>query len=402
MVEPQRNFGLMKSKPKVLRIINRFNLGGPTYNAAYLTKYLEDDFETLLIGGQKMESEESSLHITDALQLTPEIIPEMSRAFSPMNDLNALRKISKIIQSFKPDIVHTHASKSGALGRIAAKLNHVDVVVHTFHGHVFENYFGPFKSNAIMQSERLFAKMSTRIVAISNKQKQDLVNKFHIANASKFEIIPLGFDLRRFTENNAEKRSAFRSKYNLNSDDVAVGIIGRLVPIKDHQLFINAMALLKKKNISFKAFIIGDGELKERLQSSLADLGLNNEENNPNIIFTSWIHEVDKAIAGLDIIALSSLSEGTPVSLIEAQAGSKPVVSTHVGGVEDIIIENETGFLSPASDELAFSINLEKLILNDKLRREMGEKGKKFSHENFGVNRLVSDMKKLYIDLLNQ
>jgi glycosyltransferase involved in cell wall biosynthesis len=157
---------------KILRIINRFNLGGPTYNAAYLTKYLENDYETLLVGGKHDESEKSSMHILDNLGLKPIIIPEMQRSINPINDRIAYKKIQKIIAEFQPDIVHTHAAKAGALGRRAAYNAGVKQIYHTFHGHVFHSYFGTLKTNFYKNIERNLAKKSTKIIAISEIQKK--------------------------------------------------------------------------------------------------------------------------------------------------------------------------------------------------------------------------------------
>ena len=225
--------------PRVLRIINRFNLGGPTYNAALLTRYMPEQYETLLIGGAKEESENDSLHITSALDLNPIIIPDMSREINFKDDRRAYQKIKQLIKWFEPDIVHTHASKAGALGRLAAYHSGVDNVVHTFHGHVFHSYFNPLKTKAYIRIEKYLAKRSDAIVAISELQKDELVNTFAIAEAEKVHTIPLGFNLDPFKENVDEKRRSFRTKYKVLEDEIAIGIIGRLVPIKNHRMFIS-------------------------------------------------------------------------------------------------------------------------------------------------------------------
>ena len=224
--------------PKVLRIINRFNIGGPTYNAAYLTKYLPEEYETLLIGGDKEESEDSSQHILGELGINPVIIPEMRRAIRFGNDYSAYKKIKQIIEEFKPDIVHTHASKAGTLGRMAAFSCKVPAVVHTFHGHVFHSYFNKTKTKIFKRIERKLAQKSSAIVAISNTQKQELGLVHKIADLNKIEVIPLGFDLNRFQENLSKKRAVFRTKYQIEDDEIAIGIIGRLVPIKNHDFFL--------------------------------------------------------------------------------------------------------------------------------------------------------------------
>ena len=397
----------MNKKIKILRIINRFNLGGPTFNAAYLTKYLSDDFETLLVGGDKDDSEESSTFILDQLNLTPVIIPEMRRNIGFKEDKIAYQKLKKIIKEFKPDIVHTHASKAGTLGRLAAYKCKVPIIIHTFHGHVFHSYFGKTKTLIFKNIERYLARKSSAIIAISDIQKQELSSEHKICKASKIKVIPLGFDLSRFQENQEEKRISFRKKYLLDDDEIAIGIIGRLVPIKNHRLFIDSINEIKKKTSKkIRAFIIGDGEEKNNLLNYCAELKIDfvefsKEHEKATITFTSWIKDIDWANAGLDIIALSSLNEGTPVSLIEAQAANKPIVTTNVGGVENILLPNITGLIVKSNNLIEFSEALFKLVENDELRLNMGKKGWLHVKDKFHFTRLVNDMEKLYVSLLN-
>lgn len=389
---------------KVLRIINRLNLGGPTYNATYLSKYLEPKYETLLVAGMKDDSEASSEFITEKLGLKPIFIKNMHRSINPINDRKAYKEIVKIIREFKPDIVHTHAAKSGALGRLAAINEGVPIILHTFHGHVFHSYFNPIKTKIFLFIERYLAKKSTKTIVISNKQFEELYNDFHITTKDKFEIIPLGFDLARFSENKEIKRKNFRKKYNLEKNDIAIGIIGRLVPVKNHSFFLQAFKKAKEntsKNI--KAIIIGDGELREQIFEEAKKLNLNiNKTNSENtdIIFTSWIKAIDTALPGLDIVALTSLNEGTPVSLIEAQAAAIPIISTRVGGIEDVVVENETALLSDKNDIEDFSKNILCLVENSEKRKQFSKTGPSVVETKFSFKRLVSDMEKLYDSLL--
>ncbi|MCK9206580.1 MAG: glycosyltransferase [Salinivirgaceae bacterium] len=395
--------------PRVLRIINRFNLGGPTYNAAYLTRYLSSDFDSILVGGTKEEFEESSEYIVRGLGINPIIIPEMRRSVNPANDLIAYRKISKLIKQFKPDIVHTHASKAGTIGRLAAIRNDVPVIVHTFHGHVFHSYFGSSKTNIFINIEQGLANKCSKIIAISDKQKEELSEVYKIAPSEKFEVIPLGFDLQRFQENNAAKRAEFRRQYRLTEDDVAIGIVGRLAPVKNHELFIRAIQQVKAKtNTPIKAFIIGDGELRDDLQGLCSSIGIdfqyapNGNAKPPTITFTSWIKNIDTAYPGLDIVAMTSLNEGTPVSLIEAQAANKSIISTNVGGIENIVIPNGTALLTKNNCISDFSEKLLELVDNKELRESQASKGWEHVRNKFHYTRLVHDMEQLYYNLLNQ
>src|ERR1035437_10064667 len=384
--------------PKVLRIINRFNLGGPTYNAAYLTKYLSPEFETLLIGGMKDDSEGSSEFILKNLGVDYRILPQMKRSINPFNDLLAYNEIKRIIKEFKPDIVHTHAAKAGALGRRAAFACNVPVTLHTYHGHVFHSYFGSVKTSVFKMIERSLTKQTSAIVAISQKQKQELVEEHKIAPAEKVHVIPLGFDLNRFHENLDEKRKAFHAKYNLQDDEIAIGIIGRLAPVKNHSLFLEAIKFVRENSQKkIRAFIVGDGEERQNLESKTKEFGLSDV-----IVFTSWEKEVDKVYPGLDIVCLTSFNEGTPVSLIESQAANKPIVSTNVGGIENIVIANETALLCENNNLTEFSDQLLKLIENPDLRIKIEQKGWIHVKEKFHYTRLVSDMEKLYLKLLKK
>lgn len=390
--------------PKVLRIINRFNIGGPTYNAAYLSKYLSKDFETLLVAGEKDESEDSSQFILHELGLKPIIIPEMKREINLKNDRIAYQKIKEIIADFKPDIVHTHASKAGAIGRLAAHKMKVPVILHTFHGHVFHSYFGKVKTTIYKTIERNLARKSIKIIAISPIQKKELSTIHKIAKPNKIEVIPLGFDLNKFRDNQKFKRNSFRQKWLIEDDEIAIGIIGRLVPIKNHHFFLNiAKEVAERTTKKVRFLIIGDGELREELQDYCEQLKIDfsteKETRNSLLSFTSWITEIDVALAGLDIVALTSKNEGTPVSLIEAQAAGKPIVSTNVGGIENIVIPNKTALLSNIYDEQSFTENMLFLIEDDNKRMAFSQKG---THvfKSFHYDRLVSDMEKLYYKLL--
>jgi len=391
---------------RVLRIVNRFNLGGPTFNAAYLTKYLSPEYETMLIGGIHEDDEESSEFILNNLGINAIILPEMRRSINGIGDYQAYRKIKKIIKEFKPDIVHTHASKAGMLGRKAAVDLNVPVIVHTFHGHVFHSYFNPIKTRTFIQIERFLASKTDAIIAISQAQKNELRNVFCIAPEDKINVIPLGLDLSRFITNQDEKRYVFRKENFLDDDEIAVAIVGRLVPIKNHQLFVKAIAQAKQKTgKKIRAFIVGDGQSRDEIEALAHKLNLVISPNGtttlkPDIRFSSWIKNVDYVYAGVDIVALTSLNEGTPVSLIEAQAAGKPIVSTNVGGIKDISIEGKSILLSENNDEKAFIENFIKLINDNELRAKMKNSARDFILKQFDYHRLVSDVSELYSHLL--
>lgn len=394
--------------PRVLRILNRLAVGGPVLNATYLTKYMAPDFETILVVGEKEDHEKSAAYLADQLGINYVTIKGMGRSISPASDYFAYRDLKKLIKSFQPDIVHTHAAKPGALGRMAASASKVPVIIHTFHGHVFHSYFNSAKSKFFIKAERYLGKKSDAIVAISEQQKKELVSDFKIAPENKFKVIPLGFDLDRFKVDKSQKRLRFRKEFNVADDEIAVGIIGRLVPVKNHYLFLKAIKyVFDNTGKKVKAFIIGDGETRKDLEKVASEVGMNfttesNAEHPHRLVFTSWRSDVDVINAGLDIVCLTSFNEGTPVSLIEAQAANKPIVSTRVGGIADIVIEGETALLADVQNSQQFSDHLLQLVQDDVLRGKLGQNSDSYVMERFSYQRLVKDMSNLYYQLLEK
>jgi glycosyltransferase involved in cell wall biosynthesis len=392
--------------PKVLRILNRLIIGGPLLNASYLTKYMAPEFETMLVVGEKESHEKDAGFFTSELGIEPVYVPEMGRSINPFKDLAAYRKIRRIIHDFKPDIVHTHAAKPGAIGRLAARAAGVKGIVHTYHGHVFHSYFNSFKTKTFIQLERWLGKKTDAIIAISDEQFHELSSVYRIAPPGKFRVIPLGLDLDRFETDSTNKRIAFRSAYNITDDQVVITITGRLVPIKQHVLFLEGIRyVMQHGGRKIKAFIVGDGETRGALEAKAKELGIpfttEKDPDHPHeLVFTSWRSDIDNINAGSDIIALTSLNEGTPVSLIEAHAAGKPVVSTRVGGIASIVEDGVTGLLSAVNDQAAFCENLCRMVRDDSMRLRMGSGAAARVREKFSYHRLVKDMSGLYHELL--
>lgn len=375
-------------------------MGGPTYNATFLTRFLSDDFETLLVGGMPEEDETDSLHILKQYGIEPLLIKEMKRQPSFFQDRAAYKKLKNIMAEFKPDIVHTHASKAGALGRRAANSLGISVVLHTFHGHVFHSYFGTFKTKIYKAIERGLASKSSGIIAISEIQKKELTQIHNICEESKIKVIPLGFDLSRFNAAKNEFRESTREEFGILENEVAVAIVGRLVPVKNHLLFINALGnVIKDLTVPVKVFIVGDGSERSNIEEAVQSL-----PKSPllKIKLTSWIQDIAKFNAGMDFICLTSNNEGTPVSLIEAQAANIPVITTDVGGVRDIVLEGETGFIVPKNDVASLSDKMRLLIEDEKLRKKMSQNGWTFVEHKFHYSTLVKNMEEYYHSLIGK
>lgn len=392
---------------KVLRIFNRFVIGGPVLNAMLLTKNLAPEFETKLITGIEDVGEHRANFLIDEYGVEPFFINEMRRSVNPFQDAIAYRAISKIIKEFKPDIVHTHAAKAGAVGRAAAIAANVPVILHTFHGHSFHSYFNKLANQTFINIERQLAKRSTKIIAISELQKKELVETFRICDDEKMVIVPNGIDLTKFTENQAEKREQWRARFNIPQNALLVGIVGRLAPIKNHRFFVDIIDHIVKNNDrpDLHFVIVGDGEMRDEIQAGLTAKSVSynyfpDDEYLKKTLFTSWEKEMDYVYAGLDIVCLTSLNEGTPISVIEAQAASRPVVSTNVGAVADTMQDGESGFLVHNFDVADFAARLTDLLDSPELRASMGNAGKEFAFKKYSHIRLIEDMRQLYRNLL--
>ena len=391
----------MSKKIKILRIINRFNLGGPTYNVTFLSAFMSDKFETKLIGGGHENYEGDALFIPHKYGVEPQIIDSLQREINFKKDKQALKEIRQIIKEYQPDIVHTHASKSGAIGRLAAIKENVPIIVHTFHGHVFHSYFGKFKTQFYKSVERYLAKKSTAIVTISDIQKNELVNIHRIMPKNKAKVINLGFDLTKFQTNQEEKRLKFVEEYRIDENEVCIGIIGRLTAIKNHQMFFEVIKnVASKTDQTIKVFVIGGGELENELKTQAKII--ENKLDKSIFTFTSWIKDVDVPLSRLDVVCLTSHNEGTPVSLIEAQASNVVVMSTNVGGVKDILIEGETGYVIDDFSVNEYSNKLLDLIENKEKRQKMSQNGWDYVKEKFHYTTLCKNMENLYLELLKE
>jgi glycosyltransferase involved in cell wall biosynthesis len=256
------------------------------------------------------------------------------------------------------------------------------------------------KTNIFKTIERRLARKSTGIIAISDLQKKELSQVHKICPANKIKVIPLGFDLEKFRVNLAENRISVRAKYGIKDEEVAVAIVGRLAPIKNHDFFLKLVESILSKGIEkAKFFIVGDGELKNEIEEKCKEI---NTKFGEKVFMTSWIKDIATFNAGMDIMCLTSDNEGTPVSLIEGQASSLPIISTDVGGVKDIVDEGVTGFIIPKGDLNQFTEKMALLIENEEIRKKMSQNGWNFVRDKFHYMRLASDMGKYYRELLKK
>lgn len=382
---------------KIVRIIARLNVGGPAIHTVLLSEALNrGGYVDILVIGSVSESEGDMSYFAEQKNVKPVVIPEMKRDISFVDDIKAFFQLCSIIRKERPDIVHTHAAKAGTLGRLAAIVSGVPVKIHTFHGHVFDGYFSPFKAKIFLTIERFMALFTDRVITVSDAVRDEIVHKLKVTSDKKCVVIPLGLELDPFL--GCEKRSGIlRKEFGIGDDVVLVGIIGRLVPIKNHKMFSDAAKMIidNRPAKGIKFLIIGDGEMRPWLEDYTNKLGI-----EQNVIFTGWRKDLAPVYSDLDIVALTSLNEGTPVSLIEAMASAKPVIATDVGGVRDIVIDGENGFLVKSNDVGGFSDKLIDLLSDKAKRDRFGMCGRESVKMKYSKERLVKDIESLYEECL--
>ncbi len=331
-------------KRVLARVITRLNIGGPAQQAIALTAALNgDDFRSVLFAGREDPREGSLWGAAEAAGVSPVRVPGLGRAIRPAADLIALAALTRHLRRLQPDLVHTHTAKAGTVGRVAALLAAVPVRVHTFHGHVLTGYFGPAATALFRRIEAALARRSTLLVAVSPRQRDELI-ALGVAEPERITVIPLGLDLAPFL-NAAPHAGRLRAELGLSPETPLVGLVARLVPIKGVDLFLRAAALLRERIPQVRLVIAGDGPEREALEGQAAALGLDGA-----LCFLGWRHDLPALYADLDLLALSSRNEGTPVCLLEAMAAGVPVVAAAVGGVPDLVQDRVTGRLTPPQD----------------------------------------------------
>lgn len=371
------------------------NVGGPARHVAILHNGLDpEQFESMLVYGEVSSTEGSLLSLLgpDAHAVS---LPELGREISPLADSVTLVKLIKLMRATRPDIVHTHTAKAGFVGRLAARLTGVPIIVHTFHGHVFHGYFSPRKTALFLKLERWLASASLRLVTISPRLRDEIVS-YGVADSDKFEVVPLGLQLSPHRDY-PRRSGEFRRTLGISENALLVGAVGRLVPIKNLGLLLEAACVARRDAPHLHVVFVGDGELRRELEDKADSLGLADA-----VTFAGWQRDLPAVYADLNATVITSHNEGTPACLIEAMASGCPVIATGVGGIPDMIDPGRTGQLVPPGDVDALATAIVRLDREPDLARHMADEARGESLARYDEQRLVSDIERLYLQLARE
>ena len=388
---------------RVARIITRLNIGGPSIQAIDLSRELAaNGFDTRLIHGRLAAGEGDMTALLPLGDTDRVYVEDLVRPISPLRDLRAWWRIYQALREWRPDIVHTHMAKAGSIGRLAALAYNAtrgaaDLarLIHTYHGHVFEGYFGSPATRVFLLVERWLAKRTDALIAISPEVRKDLLETYGVASREQLRLIPLGFNLNRLLSVTDVDRERARAALAVPAGAIVVTTVGRLTAIKQHTLFLEVAERLARESDRFHFLIVGDGELRAALEANAAALGL-----GARVRFLGWRGDLETIYGATDIFVLTSRNEGTPVALIEAMATGVASVSTDVGGVRDVVTGGELGRLVPFGDAAALAGAVAELAQAPRVRAEMGIAGRASVRERFHAARLINDISALYWQLL--
>jgi glycosyltransferase involved in cell wall biosynthesis len=382
------------SPVRVLRIIARLNIGGPAIHATLLSEQLDRlGYETVLVSGTEEEGEGSYLDLRPSRLRDLRRLPELGREIRGVRDLSALWRLVRLIREVRPQIVHTHTAKAGTLGRLAAWLCGTPIIVHTYHGHVFHGYFSPAKTRVFVAIEQWLARRTRCLVTVTPRVRQEVLDQ-GIGVPERFEVVPLGFDLTSFLRAE-DQRGRLRAELGLPAGTPTIGIVARLVPIKAHERFFEMAALVAGRVPEARFLVVGDGERRAELEAMAVRLGLAERTH-----FLGWRGDLDVIYADLDVVALTSKNEGSPVALIEAMAAARPVVAADVGGVADVVDSGRTGIVVEPGEAAAMASAIVGLLADPAMAVRLGAAAREHATRTYGSERLVRDIDHLYRRLL--
>lgn len=383
------------NKIKVAQIITRMDWGGSPDIVRIICERLDPEkYDFKLILGPSEHASAKTKAFLEKIKDKVIYLPRLKRDINLFHDFLSFVSLYRIFKREKFDIVHTHTSKAGALGRLAAKLAGVKKTIYFSHGHIFYGYFSKFFSKIIILVERFLSLFTTKFIVLTELEKRDMI-AYKVSGPEKIEIVNSGLELdiyKTVVMNAAQKKA----QLGIEKEELVVGMIGRLEPIKDPGCLVEAAQLIIEQCANLRFLIIGEGSLRQGLEKRCKELGIFHK-----FIFLGWREDVPEIIPVLDLLVLPSLNEAVGRVIVEAGACGVPTVATNVGGVPLVVQGNLTGMLFSAKDRQALAKAVIELLRNDQKRREMGTQAMQWVSDKFSAEVMVKRISDIYEGLIN-
>ena len=388
----------------IIHVITRLDYGGSAQNTMLTTLGHHRDLFTPLIvaglpgrwdaqGGQL--ATEVNCRRLDRAGIRWHLVSTLVRPVRPLEDLRALWELIRLFRREKPALVHTHTSKAGVLGRIAAWMAGVPAIVHTPHGHVFYGHFGRILTWVFLRIEQVLSRLTHRLITLTESERDDHL-RHGVGRPEQIAVIPSGIDVEKFRTLTIMRKER-PSSFTCPSDAVVIGSVGWLTDIKGHRFLIEAFWRLKAIHPSLHLVIVGAGPLKDELSVLATGLGVQN-----SVQLLGHREDIDLCLKGMDLFVFPSLNEGMGRALIEAMAAGLPVVATRVGGIPALIDSGSNGLLVPPADVKALAAALRALIEQPQFAKQLGECAHNSITERFTVGHMVQSIETLYRDTLTE
>jgi glycosyltransferase involved in cell wall biosynthesis len=378
---------------RIMRIITELQISGPALQAVLLTASLNRlGYEGLLVSGGSGSEADSMAQTAAEYGIETAIVPEIKPGLNLLTGWRATRALVRLMRAYKPDVVHTHTTSAGFYGRIAARIAGIPVVVHTLHEHPFRGYYNRLQTVLFIMMERIGARLSDSIITLSEGLRRELIDTYRVTTRNRINVLPVGFDLHTYAQT-PRRGGAFRGDWQIEADVPLIGVIGRLLPVKNLPLFLQAAKIVHQKLPHARFAVVGDGEERAALQALARELGLGDA-----VIFTGWQRRLERIYSDLDVLVNSSWNEGTPIPIIESLAAGCPVVATAVGGIPDLLDRGRMGMLVPADD----AQTLADAILSTLAQPPDMRGAQRAMQDRYGIDRLAQDVGSLYRGLLTK
>jgi glycosyltransferase involved in cell wall biosynthesis len=384
----------------IIHVIARLNVGGAALHVLQLAREQQRrGHEVVVVAGTLAAGEESMEYVADELGVDVQALPTLQRELSVRADGAAIKELRSLIRARRPDVLHTHTSKAGATGRVAALLSgrgRPHAVVHTYHGHVLSGYFTPKRQRVFRLVERLLARVTDALVAVSDEVRDDLV-ELGVAPASRFVVVPYGFDLPEWSATDDEARSRVRGELGVEEKTFVLGWAGRLTAIKRPLDLVRTLRSLVDHGVDAILVLVGDGEDREQTEALARQLGV--DDRCRRVGFKQGMRDW---YAAFDATLITSANEGTPVVAIESLAAERPVVATRAGGTATVVTDGESGFLEAVGDTDALARRLAELASDPELRSTLGRHGAADVRARFATGRMADELDAVYRKALTQ